>query len=78
MAADEAMNLLVCKILELSSQRVDRLPEDYVDLTPEPDTLEELAPVAGHAYQHSSRGLTGILPPKPHPHPTSHRSKGCC
>lgn len=73
---DEAMNLLVGKIMALSSQSVEGLPDDYIDLSPEPETLGQLTPVASHTYQHTGRKITGVVPQKTHPQ-TSQKTN-CC
>ena len=76
MLSEEAMNLLVCKIMELSSLKVDGLPEDYVDLAAEPETTGQLASIAGDSYQHTGRRITGVVPRKPQQQ-TPQKSK-CC
>ena len=76
MLSEEAMNLLVCKIMELSSLKVDGLPEDYVDLAAEPETTGQLASIAGYSYQHTGRRITGVVPRKPQQQ-TPQKSK-CC
>ena len=76
MSLDEAMNLLVGKIMELSSQSVKGLPDDYTDLSPEPETLGQLTPMASHTYQHKGRKIIGVALHKPHPQTS--QKMNCC
>ena len=55
---------MVSKILELSTQRAEGMPEDFIDLAVEPETLGQLAPVVSQTYQQAGRKLAGGIPPK--------------
>lgn len=82
----EAMQLLVSKILELSSQRVEGQPEDFIDLA-ELNTSgnnsnyeQPLRDTASNGYSHTGRVIT-TLPPHSYQHADKlHRKPNnkCC
>lgn len=61
---DEAMQLMVSKILELSSQSAEGLPEDCVDLaglntSGNNSNYERDGGVASNGYSRTGRGISG-------------------
>ena len=82
---DEAMHLMVSKILQLSSERVEALPGDYVDLAAELNTsgnnsnyaqLRDMATT--NEYARSGRGLTVAIQPKPRTEKPRISASRCC
>lgn len=82
---DEAMQVMVTKILELSSQRVEGLPEDFVDLASDLNTsgnnsnYSQMRDMANKGYTRSGNGITVAIKPKPN-HDKTFKKTGsnCC
>lgn len=81
MTADEAMQLMVSKILELSLE-CEVLPADTVDLAeldtaPNKSNGQHMTDIAGNGYQRSGRTIT--IPPKSsYQHTQRDKKLNCC
>ena len=79
--SDEAMQLMVTKILELSSQKPECLPEDFVDLGTElgnNSNRSQMRGMASKSYSQSGNGITLAIRPKPHADKSVKKSGSTC
>ena len=78
------MQLLVSKILELSSESFEELPTDYVDLADEHNgqgtwrDYTQLKDAASKGYSRSGRGITAPISPKAHTDKSLRKSSSNC